>query len=83
LTRKTFHSWVKSLSWLVLSGVAVIGYLSQREWFIHATNLWVVGVFEGACALIGFFVFLDKYGDSLSEVYFGLRELGKLKKNNS
>ena len=42
------HSWLKSFSWLGLSTVGVIGYLSQRDWFIHATNLWIVGVFEGA-----------------------------------
>ena len=71
------------LSWLGLSAVAVIGYLSQREWFIQVTNLWVVGVFEGTCVLIGIFVFLDKYEDSIAEVYFGLRELGRLRKQRT
>jgi len=33
--------------------------------------------------LIGVFVFLDKFGDSIEEIYLGLRELGKLRRERS
>ncbi len=81
MATKLFSSWVKGCSWLALSVVAVLGYLSQREWFTLATNAYVVGAFEGVCGLIGLFIFVNKYGDSIAETYLGLRELGRMRKH--
>jgi hypothetical protein len=75
------NRWVKGSVWVSASLVALMGYLSQREWFISVTNLWVVGFFEGACLLVAIYAFADRYGDSLAEAYCGLRELGRLRKS--
>jgi hypothetical protein len=80
MSNKTFGNWLKSCSWVCVSSVAILGYLSQRQWFVSVTSSWIVGMCEGACLSIAICIFVYNYGDSLAEVYNGLRELGRLRK---
>lgn len=82
MTNKTFGGWIRELSWLGLSGVALIGYLNERQWFISATNLWFVGVVEGSSVVVAVSLFAYKYGDSIAEAFNGLRERGRQKRKD-
>ncbi len=64
----------------IIATSAFVAYLIQRDWFINATNLWFVGFYDGATAMITVFVFADRYGEAIHESYLGLRELGHRRK---
>jgi len=68
--------WVNSFFRAFISIVGFITYLRLREWYIPIIqNMWLVGFFEGAGAIAIVNYYADKYGDSIQDIYLGLREL--------
>ncbi|MCL4429376.1 MAG: hypothetical protein M1167_01365 [Chloroflexi bacterium] len=74
--QKAWKSWSKAFASALVFLVALVAYVSTRDYIIQMIGIYFTGVFEGASSMILVFLFAVKYGDALTEVYFGLRELG-------
>jgi hypothetical protein len=74
--KKAWKSWIKAFSGALVFLVALVAYVSTREYVIQTIGIYLTGVFEGGASMIMAFLFAVKYGDSINEVYLGLRELG-------
>ncbi len=74
--KKAWKSWAKAFFGALIFLVALIAYVSTREYVVQSIGIYFTGVFEGGASMILVFFFAVKYGDSINEVYLGLRELG-------
>ncbi|MCR3907140.1 MAG: hypothetical protein NUK62_08970 [Tenericutes bacterium] len=74
--------WIAAFFKAIVGTSGLIMYFNIREWFTgFVGGIWQVGFFEGLATMVIVFYYVDKYGDSIQEMYLGLRELGQQRKN--
>lgn len=81
LAKAAIKVWIAAFFKVIVSVAGLIMYFNVRDWFTEAIGgLWQVGFFEGIATIVIIYYYADKYGDSIQEVYLGLRELGHQRK---
>lgn len=82
--KETARDWFSTSIGVVVFILTLVGYGQAREWWKNILGGdWQLGFFEGVIVSIVIFALVKKYGSIIDEIVSGLRELGRLRKNQT
>jgi hypothetical protein len=79
--KSTVRDWLSTVLYVILFIFGLVEYGQGRSWLKSIIGDWELGFFEGVIVTVVIFALIRKYGNAIAEIFSGLRELGRQRKD--